>query len=315
MSIPNAPKTKLRSSAIIGVVLCAISTMVPRIPQANASDTSTPTLANQPLSVYKARRQALLDRIRDGAIVLIGAREEDFGEVGRFRQKNDIMYLTGVETPAAAFMMAPAGLIPGRAAIETVFIPVRNRGREQWTGFQVGPGAEGQAKFGVAEAAPSNELEPRLREMLNAPPFKVEGAAAKAKLYTIVPRGSTAAITREKLFIDFIRNLAPHVQIEDVSATIAGLRKVKSETEIDLLQKAIDITGEGHFEAARSIKPGAFEYQVQGALEYAFTRNGAERAGFPSIVGSGIYSTILHYNESRKKIDAGDVIVVDIGAE
>jgi len=85
--------------------------------------------------------------------------------------------------------------------------------------------------------------------------------------------------------------------------------------EIELLQKAIDITGEAQRDAARTIKPGVYEYEVQGALEYAFTRNGAERPGFASIVGSGIYSTVLHYNENRRKIESGDLIVVDIGAE
>jgi Xaa-Pro aminopeptidase len=85
--------------------------------------------------------------------------------------------------------------------------------------------------------------------------------------------------------------------------------------EIALLQKAIDITGEAQRDAATQIRPGAFEYEVQAALEAAFTRNGSERPGFPSIVGSGFYSTVLHYDQNHKKIDAGDTVVVDIGAE
>jgi Xaa-Pro aminopeptidase len=57
------------------------------------------------------------------------------------------------------------------------------------------------------------------------------------------------------------------------------------------------------------------EYEVEAALEYEFRRNGAERPGFPSIVGSGPYSTILHYDKSERRMQAGDVVVVDIGAE
>ena len=56
------------------------------------------------------------------------------------------------------------------------------------------------------------------------------------------------------------------------------------------------------------------EYEVQASLEYEFTKNGAERPGFPSIVGSGPFSTILHYNDSTRRMEAGDVVVVDIGA-
>lgn len=272
-------------------------------------------LASQPKSEYRARRQRLMEQIKDGIVVLVGAREEDLGEVGRFRQKNDIMYLTGVETPAAYFMLIPPGLLPDKAAREVVFVPARNPRREQWTGIQVGPGDEGQQKFGIQEAASSSDFYKRLFEILNSPPFKPQGPAARAKLYTIVSGGPNATTLRENLFVERIRREAPHVLIEDVSSQIGELRKVKSAAEISLLQKAIDITGEAQRDVAATVKPGAYEYEVQAVLEYAFARNGAERPGFPSIVGSGFYSTILHYNENRKRIEAGDLVVVDIGAE
>jgi Xaa-Pro aminopeptidase len=256
-----------------------------------------------------------MEKLKDGIVVLIGAREEDLGEVGRFRQKNDLMYLSGVETPAATLMLIPKGLVPNKDASEILFIPARNPLHERWTGFQVGPGAEAEAKFGIKQTATSNEFRDRLRSLLNEPPFKQSDGTSQAKLYTIVPTGSTAAITRENQFVEYVKSMAPHVKIVDVAPHIAEMRLVKSQPEIELLQKAIDITAEAHGDAAKTIKPGVYEYQVQGALEYAFTRNGAERAGFPSIVGSGVYSTILHYNENRKRIEADDLIVVDIGAE
>jgi Xaa-Pro aminopeptidase len=96
---------------------------------------------------------------------------------------------------------------------------------------------------------------------------------------------------------------------------IAQMRRIKSASEIALLQKAIDITGEAQHDIALNLKPGMYEYEVQAILEAAFTRNGSERPGFPSIVGSGLYSTILHYEENHKKIDPGDLVVCDIGAE
>jgi Xaa-Pro aminopeptidase len=272
-------------------------------------------LANQPKSEYAKRRQALMQKLKDGVVVLIGAREEDLGEVGRFRQKNDFMYLSGVETPAAYLMLVPAGLIPGKPASETVFIPPRNLRHEQWTGVQLGPGKESEQAFGIQEVAGTDTFKARLDELLNSAAFKGEGGAPKAKLYTAIPSGRTAEIERETHFVARIRQTAPHATIVDVAPFVAEMRKLKSAAEVALLQKAIDITGEAQSEAARSIRPGALEYQTQAAIEAAFTRNGSERPGFPSIVGSGIYSTILHYNTNRKKIEAGDLIVVDIGAE
>jgi hypothetical protein len=73
---------------------------------------------------------------------MVGAREEDFGEVGRFRQRNDFMYLTGVQTPAAYLVFVPPGVIPGKPQRETVFIPERNHAHEAWTGVQIGPGPD-----------------------------------------------------------------------------------------------------------------------------------------------------------------------------
>jgi Xaa-Pro aminopeptidase len=304
-------RTRTGCAALLTVLL-AVASFVPAL--AAAGDDK---IANQPRNDYRARRQRLMEQLKDGVIVLIGAREEDLGEVGRFRQKNDFMYMTGVQTPAAYMMLIPAGVIPDKPAKEIVFIPPRNLIQEKWTGPQIGPGAESEAMFGLQEVADSTTFKDRLRELLMSPAFKSDGSTAKpaAKLYTLVPRGATAEIERETHFVAMIKQIAPHVQVVDVSPFIAELRKIKSPAEIELLQRAIDITGEAQREVMRTIKPGAFEYEVQASLEAAFTRNGAERAGFPSIVGSGIYSTVLHYNENHKKIEAGDTIVVDIGAE
>jgi Xaa-Pro aminopeptidase len=103
--------------------------------------------------------------------------------------------------------------------------------------------------------------------------------------------------------------------LKDVENDIAYLRQVKSPTEIAFLQKAIDITLKGEEAAARAIAPGVMEYEVEAALEYQFRRNGAEGPGFPSIVGSGPFSTVLHYDKSERRMQAGDVVVVDIGAQ
>ena len=308
----NTRAIRLRATSL--ALTIAVTFLTPAM-VSRAAGPAEDQLANQPKSEYAKRRQALMQKVNDGVVVLIGALEEDLGEVGRFRQKNDFMYLTGVETPAAYLMLVPAGLIPGKPASETLFIPPRNPIHERWTGVQLGPGPEAEKTFGVQEVAGSDKFKDRLNELLSSPAFKGESSAAKAKLYTIVSKGSTAEIERETYFVERIRKSHPHVQIADLSPIVAELRKVKSPFEIALLQKAIDITGESQREAARTIRPGAFEYEAQAAIEAAFTRNGAERPGFPSIIGSGIYSTILHYNTNRKKIEAGDLVVVDIGAE
>jgi Xaa-Pro aminopeptidase len=100
-----------------------------------------------------------------------------------------------------------------------------------------------------------------------------------------------------------------------LDSMLTELREVKTEEELRFLQKAIDITAEAHREALRAIEPGLYEYEVEAVIEYVFHRDGAEQVGFPSIVGSGGNSTILHYESNRRRMREGDLVVMDIGAE
>ena len=93
------------------------------------------------------------------------------------------------------------------------------------------------------------------------------------------------------------------------------LRTVKTDEEMALLKRAIEITEEAHREVMRQVEAGWAEYQIEALVEYTFKRNGAEEPGFPSIVGSGENSTILHYETNRRVTRPGEVVVVDIGAE
>jgi Xaa-Pro aminopeptidase len=90
---------------------------------------------------------------------------------------------------------------------------------------------------------------------------------------------------------------------------------IKDADEIWRMRRAIDITAEAQREAMVAMQPGMQEYEVEAIIEYVFRRNGAERVGFPSIVGAGVNSTTLHYDKSRGPLDEGDLIIMDIGAE
>lgn len=160
---------------------------------------------------------------------------------------------------------------------EFLFLPPRKPGEEVWTGPKIGPGSEAEKLTGFAKVLPVSEFDTVLKN---------SSELAKA-VYGL----------------------------KDAADDIAYLRQTKSASEIALLEKAIQVTLKAHQAAARTITPGVMEYEVEAALEYEFRRNGAERPGFPSIVGSGPFSTILHYDKSERRMQAGDTVVVDIGAE
>jgi Xaa-Pro aminopeptidase len=272
-------------------------------------------LLNQPVGEYRARRQKLLSQIKDGIVVILGNVEEDMGVEMRFRQNNWMAYLTGVRTPSAAVMLVPQGLPSAGGAREIVFIPQRSPFNERWTGVQLGPGPDAAKTFGVESVLAKNELWAKLKEAAQLPAFRNAQGQTTMKLYTISPPNAVNGEMIEYNFVQRAHRELPGVEVTSVADIIGEMRRVKSPSEIALLQKAIDITGEAEHDIAVKLKPGMYEYEVQAILEAAFTRNGSERPGFPSIVGSGLYSTILHYEENHKKIDPGDLVVCDIGAE
>ncbi len=304
---------------ILVLVVGLISHFVPVV-EADFYDEPGVRLLNQPISDYKERRQRLMNEIKDGIVVVLGNIEEDAGIEARYRQNNWMAYLTGVRTPEAAVMLVPQGLPSLSGAREIVFIPPRDLAGEKWTGVQLAPGDEAARTFGVERVLSyKDDLWPKIKEAFNLPAFKNAQGASRMKLYTITTRELRNGYVREYQFIDQAKQELPGVEIvtgdASLSRIVGEMRKFKSAAELALLQKAIDITGEAQRDITLNLKPGMYEYEVQAILEAAFMRNGAERPGFPSIVGSGIYSTILHYSENHKKIDAGDLVVCDIGAE
>lgn len=101
----------------------------------------------------------------------------------------------------------------------------------------------------------------------------------------------------------------------DVARHLSKMRALKSESEINLVKKAAEITCKAHIQAMKRVKPGMNEKELQKIIESTFKENGSTGLGFPSIVGSGKHGTILHYMENNDTIPEDTLIVIDIGCE
>jgi Xaa-Pro aminopeptidase len=226
------------------------------------------------------------EQIKGASLVLFGREDSD---LVKFKQEDYFYYMTGFSEPDAILLIDATGSQPE----ETLFIPPRNRSQERWTGATMSAGSEGQKATGLKSVQVVGEFAPTLARL----------AQKSTKFYTLPDN-------RDKL-----RGMVAAADVQNAEPFISSLRLKKAATEVALLEKTINITLRGHEAAARMIAPGVWEYQVEAALEYEFRRNGAERPSFPSIVGSGPNSTVLHYNASTRQMQAGDLVVVDIGAE
>jgi Xaa-Pro aminopeptidase len=262
-----------------------------------------------PNEEYRARRHELMRRAGDGIIVLVGNGDErGYGDVGSFSQNHNFFYFTGVEIPNAVAVLLPEEMQ------EILFIPDRNLPLERWTGPKLGPGEDAREFTGFDDIRPTFGGETIIDHRRRPVPSwrnTVITHLEQGKRLHLILRGT------ESYEHDIAASLlweVPTLAVNNLYNDIVDMRRSKSDEELRLMRKAVDITLEAHRYLARSIAPEVYEYEVQAAAEYTFRKNGAEGAAFPSIIGSGFFSTVLHYDQNIRRMRGGDVVVVDIGA-
>lgn len=274
--------------------------------------TPPPPLEGFPPEEFRARRDRLRSSCPDGIVIIRGAAESEFSGANVYHQNSAFFYLTGVETPRAYLVLLPDS-VPVRTGLrdvppetrEILFLPARNAGAETWTGPKLGPGEETERAAGFTRVMEAGGVWGALTGWLRRCPV----------LYTLTPYGEGASGSHEYALMQKITSIAPTAQFRDVALQMAQQRSVKSPLEIERIQKAIEITAEGQRIARQIITQGAgkWEYEIEAAIFQAFRQRGATLA-FASIVGSGTQGTVLHYEKNNHQLQAGEIVVVDIGA-
>jgi Xaa-Pro aminopeptidase len=233
--------------------------------------------------VLAKRRRALVKKLGANAVLVVATGKRG-SDILPFRPDPNFLYLSGQRDAGLSLMVT--------ANEDVLFAPSRNRMAEAWNGPSLAVGTDLARAAGFGEVVNRSSRAKRVEQAL----------AAGGKLYL-------SGLTLGDL------SLANQPEQGSPAQALARARQVKDAGEVTLLQRAIDITAAALTEAIRSIEPGQFEYEAQGTIEYLFTRYGAQRPGFVSIVGSGPNSCILHYSSNRRQMAAGELVVMDVGAE
>jgi len=236
----------------------------------------------------------------DGILILFGAKESEDLHYGFFQETN-FYYLTGWEEPGAILVLTPEpskdepGLMErARQPREILFLPQRVPSQEKWTGRKLGPSdSEAAALTGFAKVLPAEQFESQLRALLEIYPG------------TYVLPNDAATITR----------MAPLRATLDALIPLAKLRMEKSPGEISAIQHATDASIEAHRAAWKMMKPGEYEYEIAAVMTASYLMDGCRRPAYAPIVGSGPNSTTLHYSRNSRRMDSGEVVVMDVAAE
>jgi Xaa-Pro aminopeptidase len=139
---------------------------------------------------------------------------------------------------------------------------------------------------------------------------------SQAKLALRLPPlpGRDEPLDAERAFARQARDRFLNVSFVDLAPLIAALRQIKTPYEQSVLARSVEISSDAHLAGMRAARPGRFEYEVEAAIEQVYLANGAMSPGYPSIVGSGPNATTLHYNASSRRIEDGDLLLVDAAA-
>ncbi|HEX2081001.1 MAG TPA: aminopeptidase P N-terminal domain-containing protein [Longimicrobium sp.] len=250
---------------------------------------------------YARRRQALAREMGDGVLVVMGAIEPD-ADYLPFAQSAPFRYLTGITEPSAVLVMARRGA----EVQEHLFVLPRDPSLEVWQGARLG--AEGATRLTGIPARTTQQMDDALAELLRG----------VRTLYTVAPLspdGSGNPWQRpDQQFVQALQREHGVQRVVDLSNDLFRIRMAKSPAELDLLRRAIYVTNLAQREAIRAVEPGMNEFEILALIEGTFRRYGAERPAFNSIVGSGPNATTLHYRAADRYMQAGDMVVMDVGA-
>jgi Xaa-Pro aminopeptidase len=273
----------------------------------------------------KARRARLLQSLDAGTVMIAWSAPAKVYSTDvsyEYRQDSSLWYLSGLTQEETILV-----LMPGAATKkEVLFVREPNARREHWNGHTLTK-EEVTAQTGVETVYFLSQFEPFITAMFNArafgtkrgettnewDSFHAEVKAGRAKLALLF--GSRPApsqpLPEVYSWANKFRERFFGVSLKDAAPLVDGLRQVKTPYEHKVLERSVRISSDAHRAGMKATAPGKFEYEVEAAIEQVYLTNGAMSWGYPSIVGSGPNSTILHYGESSRKMEPGDLLLVD----
>jgi Xaa-Pro aminopeptidase len=254
---------------------------------------------------FEARRRRLLSAMGEGVLVLAAGAEVSRNRDTHypFRSDSYFHYLTGFPEPDAVLV-----LVAGAEPRQILFCRDKDLEREIWDGYRFGPEAA-RTVFGFDD---SHAL-CRLDEIL---PSLLENQSA---LHYLLGEDS-AWDKRVMAWLNSVRvkarsGVSAPGSLIDARALLDEMRLIKAEDELDKMRRAAAISVDAHRRAWRATRPGRYEYEIEAELLHAFRQGGAESPAYPSIVAGGAHACILHYIGNDQRLNDGDLLLIDAGAE
>ena len=259
-------------------------------------------------SFFVDNRNRLMSKISKNSMAILHSNDEmpRNGDLYfRFRQSSDLFYLTGLDQPKVILLLFPDH--PEEQFREVVFTQKTSEQIAIWEGNKY---TKERARdiSGVTTIYWLEEFEDVFHKLMQDTEKLFFNRNDNVRYSSDVP-------SKDVRFLQEVRKQYPEITYTCLAPFMKELRIIKRQVEVDLIRKACAITSKAFNRVLKTVKPGLMEYEVEAEITYEFMKNGANGHAYHPIVASGKNALCLHYSENNDRLEDGDLLLLDFGAE
>jgi Xaa-Pro aminopeptidase len=259
-------------------------------------------------ALFKLNRKNFMSQMEDGTLAIFNSNDIfpiSADSTMPFQQHRDILFLSGVDQEESILVLFPNAKNPNQR--EVLFLKETSELIAIWEGDKLDKNRALEVS-GIASVHWLKDFQTVFKQMM----AEASGIYLNTNEHL---RANTEVETREDRFIKKVKQDYPTHQVHKSAPILHRLRSVKHPIEINLMQKACDITKAGIYRLLKFIKPGVWEHHIEAELAHEFLMNSSRGFAYTPIIASGKNACVLHYIENNKECFDGDVILLDVGAE
>ena len=259
-------------------------------------------------ALFKLNRKNFMSQMEDGTLAVFNSNDIfpiSADSTMPFQQHRDILFLSGVDQEESILVLFPNAKNPNQR--EVLFLKETSELIAIWEGDKLDKNRALEVS-GIASVHWLKDFQTVFKQMM----AEASGIYLNTNEHL---RANTEVETREDRFIKKVKQDYPTHQVHKSAPILHRLRSVKHPIEINLMQKACDITKAGIYRLLKFIKPGVWEHHIEAELAHEFLMNSSRGFAYTPIIASGKNACVLHYIENNKECFDGDVILLDVGAE
>ncbi|MBK7652123.1 MAG: aminopeptidase P N-terminal domain-containing protein [Flammeovirgaceae bacterium] len=260
--------------------------------------------------LFITNRRQLFKKLPPGSLVVFNSNDimpsNADGTLG-YIQNSDLYYMSGIHQEDSMVVLCPG--FPDKKYREVLFIKEPNELMEKWEGHKLTK-KEATEISGIETVVWLSGFEKLFHHMMTM------GGVNEVYLNTNEHYRSEVMVqSRDARFIEWCKKTYPLHRYERIAPVMGELRRVKQPREIELIQKACDITECGFRRVLNYLRPGVMEYELEAEFIHEFKRLGSKGFAYTPIIASGENNVILHYVENSRQCHTGDLVLLDVAAE